>query len=52
VCKSDDTVAQRAHHEVTERMLLSSFCSGIFGKPGTQVRYACPQTFEALRIAL
>ena len=41
------------HHEVTERMLLSSFFSGIFGKPGTQVRYACPQTLnEALRIAL
>jgi len=53
VCKSDDPLAQRVHHEVTERMLLSSFFSGIFGKPGTQVRYACPQTLnEALRIAL
>ena len=53
VCKSDDPLAQRVHQEVTERMLLSSFSSGIFGKPGTQVRYACPQTLnEALRIAL
>ena len=53
ICKSDDPLAQRVHHEVTERMLLSSFTSGIFGKPGTQVRNACPQTLnEALRIAL
>jgi hypothetical protein len=53
VCKSDDPLAQRAHHEGTERMLLASISSGIFGKPGTQLRYACPQTLnEALSIAL
>lgn len=53
ICKADDPSAQRVHRDLTERMLLASFISGLEGVPGRQVRYANPQTLsEALRIAL
>ena len=53
VCKFDDPVAQRVHHENVERMLLASFLTGLEGTPGKQTRYANPQTVgEALKIAL
>jgi len=53
VCKVDDPVAQRVHHENAERMLLASFLTGLGGTPGKQTRYANPQTVdEALKIAL
>jgi len=53
VCKSDDPIAQRVHHEITERMLLASFKSGLFGTPGREVRFSNPQTLtEMLKIAL
>jgi hypothetical protein len=51
--KTDNPLAQRVHHENVERMLLATFISGLTGTPGTQVRYANPQTLgQALKIAL
>jgi hypothetical protein len=52
-CKTDEPQARRVHQELIDRMLLASFVSGLDGVPGSQVRYANPQTLsEALRIAL
>jgi hypothetical protein len=53
VCKVDDPVSQRIHHENAERMLLAAFVNGLSGTPGRQVPYANPQTVDqALKIAL
>ena len=44
---------QRVHNENAERMLLSSYVSGLTGGAGRQVRYSNPGTLEqALQIAL
>ena len=49
----DDPVAQRIHNENAERMLLTSFVTGLIRAPGTQCRYANPQSMDqGLRIAL
>ena len=51
--KVDDPVVQRVHNENAERMLLSSYVSGLTGAAGRQVRYSNPGTLEqALQIAL
>ena len=53
ICKVEDPVAQRIHNENSERMLLASFLTGLVGHPGTQCRYANPQSMDqALKIAL
>jgi hypothetical protein len=53
VYKSDDPLAQRVHREISERMLLASFISGLVGTPGRKVRFANPHTLsEALKIAI
>jgi len=52
LCKTDEPVEQRIHQENAERMLLASFVSGLYGTPGTQIRYGNIQSLsEALRIA-
>ena len=44
---------QKVYYEQAERMLLSSFTSGLLGNAGKQVRYALPRTLdEALKIAI
>ena len=44
---------QKLYYEQAERMLLSSFTSGLLGNAGKQVRYALPRTLEeALKIAI
>ena len=51
--KSDDPQIQRVHRENAERMLLSSFISGLHGVPGRQVRFSNPQDIDrALKITL
>jgi len=51
--KSDDPQIQRVHRENAERMLLSSFISGLHGVPGRQVRISNPQDIDqALKIAI
>ena len=53
ICKVEDPLAQRIHNENSERMLLASFLTGLTGNPGTQCRYANPQSMDqALKIAL
>ena len=52
ICKVEDPVAQRIHNENSECMLLASFVTGLTGNPGTQCRYANPQSMEqALKIS-
>ena len=52
-CKVNDPVVQRVHQENAERMLLSSFLSGLMEPPGRKCRYASPQSMqEAMRIAI
>jgi len=49
----EDPVAQRIHIENSEIMLLASFVPGLTGNPGTQCRYANPQTIDqVLKIAM
>ena len=44
---------QKLYYEQAERMLLSSFTSGLLGNAGKQVRYTLPRTLdEALKIAI
>jgi hypothetical protein len=53
MCKVNDPVAQRIHRENAERMCLASFVAGLTGVPGSQVRFANPQSMQqALAIAL
>jgi hypothetical protein len=42
VCKVDNPVAQRIHHENAERMHLATFVAGLSGTHGRQVRNANP----------
>ena len=50
--KSDNPQIQRVHRENAERMLLSSYISGLHGVPG-QVRISNPQDIDqALKIAI
>ena len=44
VYKSDDPLAQRVDREISERILLASFISGLVGTPGRQVLFANPNT--------
>jgi len=46
ICKVEDPVAQRIHNENSERMLLASFVTELTGNPGTQCRYANPQSMD------
>jgi len=53
ICKVEDPEAQRIHNENSERMLLASFVTELTGNPGTQCRYANPQSMgQVLKIAL
>jgi hypothetical protein len=53
ICKVEEPVAQRIHNENSERMLLASFATVLTGDPGTQCRYANPQSMDqALKIAV
>lgn len=53
VLKVNDPVHQKFHYEQAERLPLNSFIAGLFGTPGTQVRYARPSSLEeALQIAI
>ena len=53
IYKVEDPVAQHIHNEKSERMLLASFLTGLTGIPGTQYRYANPQSMDQdLRITL
>ena len=44
--KVDDPVVQRVRNKNAERMLLSSYISGLTGAAGRQVRYSNPGTLE------
>ena len=49
--KSDDPQIQCVHRENAERMLLSSFISGLHGVPGRQIQFSNPQDIDqALKI--
>jgi hypothetical protein len=52
ICKVGDPLTQRIHYENAERMLLGGFVAGLIRVPGRPVRYANPQTLQALKIAL
>ena len=46
ICKVEDPEAQRIYNENSESMLLASFVTGLVGNPGTQCRYAKPQSMD------
>ena len=49
----DDPALQKVYYEQAGSMLLASYCAGMIGTPGRQVRYALPKSMqEALRIAI
>jgi hypothetical protein len=53
VLKVNDPIHQKFQYVQAERMLLASYIAGLFGTPGTQVRYARPSSLEeALQIAI
>jgi ABC-type sugar transport system ATPase subunit len=53
VCQVADPVAQRAHQENAERMLLASFVAGLTGEPRKQTSYAELQDMDhAIRVEL
>lgn len=53
VPKVEDPSLQKFHYDQAERMLLSTFISGLSGNPGQQVRYQMPATIDqALQIAI
>lgn len=53
VPRVDDPQLQRFHYDQADRMILSTFISGLIGNPGQQVRFRMPKSVEeAVQIAV